>query len=274
VATPSLNASFSSVAGAASTDVWAVGSQAVHNSTNTLIEHWNGTTWSVVTSPKLPDGSRLSGVTAPATNNVWAEGVEADSANALIEHWDGSSWSLVSSPAFAGLFTTAISADAATDVWAVGDTTGNTPSLHWDGTSWTLIPTVHLRFGGVSGLFARSPTDVWAVGTGPGTPSGGCSAHPAELIEHWNGIIWTVVPSVNPFPCHNDSMLAVAADAATDAWAVGGGPALTEHWDGTSWSLVEPPSQVASLLGLTALSSGLVLAVGGGTNGSGIILSN
>jgi hypothetical protein len=64
VSTPALNGTFTGVAGATSTDVWAVGNQAAGKSVNTLIEHWNGTSWGVVSSPKLPDGSELRGVTA------------------------------------------------------------------------------------------------------------------------------------------------------------------------------------------------------------------
>jgi hypothetical protein len=282
VATPSLNASLSSVAGAATNDVWAVGNRSTGTSIfsiNTLIEHWNGTSWSVASSPKLPDGSSLRGVATPATNNVWAVGFAAGpsgSASALVEHWDGASWRIVSSPSFTNLVgASGVSADSTGDVWALATLAGGGgASLHWNGQSWSQIPTARLRFGGVDTVAALSASNVWAVGTGPGTVTGGCSAHPSELIEHWDGTSWSVVPSVNPFPCHNDSMNGVAAAAANDVWAVGNGPAFTEHWNGASWGLVSTPSQVSRLIGMTALSSGTVVAVGQGTNGSGIILTN
>jgi hypothetical protein len=235
VPTPALNASLSGVAGAAGNDVWAVGDQAQGSSVSTLIEHWDGTSWSVVSSPKLPKGSQLTGVTAPAAGNAWATGFAAGSADALMEHWDGTRWSIVSSPAFTGVtITGGISADSSTDVWAMGflatsSTTTQNVSLHWDGTSWTQIPAVHLRFGGVGPVTALSPANVWAVGTGPGVPTGGFSAHPTAVIE---------------------------------------------HWDGTSWSIVDTPGGVSFLAGMAASSSGHVLAVGQGTNQSGIILSN
>ena len=283
VPTPSLNASLAGVAGAASNDVWAVGNQADGNTVNTLIEHWDGTSWNVTPSPNLPKGSQLTGVTAPATNNAWAVGFASGSTNALVEHWDGTSWSIAASPAFTGvtISTGAVSADSATDVWAMGFVACSAPcttepnvSLHWDGTSWAQIPAAHLRFGGVGRLAALSPANVWAVGTGPGTPTGGCSAHPAELIEHWDGTSWSVVPSVNPFPCHNDSMQAIAAVSANDIWAVGNTAPFTERWNGTSWSVVATPDGVSVLVGMAASSAGTVLAVGQGTDGSGIILSN
>jgi hypothetical protein len=74
-----------SVAAAASSDVWAVG-------TPPFIAHWNGTSCSVASSPTLPPNSSLSAVTAPAANNAWVVGNTAGSSNALGEHWDGTSW--------------------------------------------------------------------------------------------------------------------------------------------------------------------------------------
>jgi hypothetical protein len=41
----------------ASNDVWAVGGES--NNGGVLIEHWNGTNWSEVSSPTLPNGSHL-----------------------------------------------------------------------------------------------------------------------------------------------------------------------------------------------------------------------
>jgi hypothetical protein len=270
VSTPSLNASLSDVAGAAGNDVWAVGKQASGSSFNPLIEHWNGSSWSVISSPKLPKGSQLFSVAAPASNNVWAVGgVASGSSNALVEHWNGSSWSIVSSPAFAGVGATAISADSSTDVWTVGNaSTGGTASLHWNGQSWSQIPTVHLSFGGVSAVTALSSTNVWAVGAGPGS-TGDIQA---SLIEHWNGSNWSLVSSPNPNPHESNSLGAIAAVSATNIWAVGsvGGTPFTERWNGTSWSIVSTPSGVLSIGGMTALSSGTVIAVGRGDTGSGV----
>jgi hypothetical protein len=283
VPAPALNAALSGVAGAAGNNVWAVGDQAQGSSFNTLIEHWDGTSWAVIPSPKLPQGSALTGVTAPARDNAWAVGFAGGSPDALVEHWDGRAWSIAASPAFTGVSMSAgaISADSATDVWAVGflatsSTTSENVSLHWDGTSWTLNPAAHLRFGGVGPVAALSASDVWAVGTGPGVPTGGFSAHPTSVIEHWNGTSWTVVSSPNPNPQGNNGLGAVAAVSAGDVWAVGHqllGP-FTEHWDGSKWTILATPAGVSFFAGMAASSGGTVLAVGQGTNQSGIILSN
>jgi len=239
--------------------------------------------WSVVPSPKLPKGSELTGVTAPAPNNAWVVGFAVGSPDALVEHWNGTSWSIASSPAFTGVSISAgaISADSSTDVWAVGflatsSTTEENVSLHWDGTSWSQIPAAHLRFGGVGPVTALSPANVWAVGTGPGVPTGGFSAHPTAVIEHWDGASWSVIPSPNPNPQGNNSLGAVAAVSASNIWAMGlqlQGP-FTEHWNGTSWTIVTTPAGIRFIGGMAASSGGHVLAVGQGFNQSGIILSN
>jgi hypothetical protein len=43
---------FNGVSGVASNDVWAVGTGS--SSTTPLVEHWNGTQWSIVSTPSLP----------------------------------------------------------------------------------------------------------------------------------------------------------------------------------------------------------------------------
>ncbi|HMA37878.1 MAG TPA: S-layer homology domain-containing protein, partial [Chloroflexia bacterium] len=58
-------------------DVWAVGDYCLSNCTifQTLMEHWNGSAWTVVPSPNGGTGSNsLYGVAAVAANDVWAVG--------------------------------------------------------------------------------------------------------------------------------------------------------------------------------------------------------
>ena len=79
-----------------------VGRRVFRTGSQPLIEHWDGTSWSVVSSPNLTQGGFLSAVTAISTNNVWAVGEDDNLSVDLVEHWDGTSWSVVSSPAFNG----------------------------------------------------------------------------------------------------------------------------------------------------------------------------
>jgi hypothetical protein len=74
----------------------------------TLTEHYDGTSWSVVPSPNVGPNSqyqsnKLYGVTAVSPNDIWAFGsyfAASGSGNqmTLLLHWDGTSWSLTPSP--------------------------------------------------------------------------------------------------------------------------------------------------------------------------------
>ena len=222
-------------------DAWAVGS----SSAGTLVERWDGTSWSVVPSPSPDPTSRLSGVAALSDDDAWAVG--SSSAGTLVEHWDGTYWSIVPSPSPGAL--SGVTALSASDVWAVGSSGGATLVEHWDGASWSVVPSPSPgAFSGLSAVATVSPRtrrNVWAVG-GSFDGSGN-----ATLIEHWDGTSWSVVAS--PSPGRFNALLGVSAVAQDDVWAVGNGttnPALpfaaqtlVEHWDGSSWSIVPSPTR-------------------------------
>jgi hypothetical protein len=167
----------------ATNDVWVVGySEPEIDQFQTLVVHYDGTTWKTVPSPNVGNGpNELWDVQALAPDNVWAVGYytpeppPAESSTlTLIEHWDGSSWTVVPSPNIKdGTYYPnqlyGITAVSATDIWAFGNhetPTGRvTLLLHWDGTAWSLAPcpsplNSDTLFGGV----APSPGNVWLVG--------------------------------------------------------------------------------------------------------------
>src|SRR5207247_1103969 len=83
------------VSGSSSSDVWAVGNQydTGLSQWKPLAEHWDGTSWSVVTTPDLgPGGAYLRGVVAISPSDAWIVGYKDVSPPTVIEHWDGSSW--------------------------------------------------------------------------------------------------------------------------------------------------------------------------------------
>jgi hypothetical protein len=56
------------------TDVWAVGAEG-GDFAPPLVEHWNGSAWSVVDAPSLPNQSiTLYSVAAISTKDAWAVG--------------------------------------------------------------------------------------------------------------------------------------------------------------------------------------------------------
>jgi hypothetical protein len=83
-------------------DVWAVGSAPGPSASENvpIAEHFNGTSWSVVPTATLPSGTtgELFGVSAVASNNVWAVGMLSGGTTQLIEHWDGVKWSVAPAP--------------------------------------------------------------------------------------------------------------------------------------------------------------------------------
>jgi hypothetical protein len=112
-------------------DVWAVGDRGVidvPSSQKTLIEHFNGTAWSIVPSPSPGSIGALSGVTTSnASNNVWAVGGDVrpgtSAGRTLTLNWNGTAWRVVTSPNTGG--TDGVGAVAtkpgAAIVWAVGE---------------------------------------------------------------------------------------------------------------------------------------------------------
>jgi hypothetical protein len=115
---------------------------------------------------------------------------------------------------------------------------------------------VNVPTGGQSatllGVSATSDSDAWAVGS---VASGQTLVGNRALIEHRIGTAWQ--QSAAPMLPTNgvDTLTAVSAASATDAWAVGNARVnhssftpLTLHWNGTSWSNVTPvPKFLATL---------------------------
>ncbi len=87
------------VATLSKSNAWAVGYSYdnVSHTNSTLIEHWNGTVWSVVTSPSPdPTYNFLYAITAVSPTDIWAVGDAGTMPLAL--HWDGANWSQIPLP--------------------------------------------------------------------------------------------------------------------------------------------------------------------------------
>jgi hypothetical protein len=119
------------VAAVAANNVWAVGYTITTDGSNqpdkTLIEHWNGSAWSLVASPSPASNDTLTGVAARSATDIWAVGTRQDRSGAvpidrtLTEHWNGTTWSVVASPNVGANDNLLNGVSAATgDVWTVG----------------------------------------------------------------------------------------------------------------------------------------------------------
>jgi len=139
---------------------------------------------------------------------------------------------------------TDVSADSATDAWAIGDHGGNEPIvMHWDGVDWTLvaIETPGADFNRLLDVVALSPTDVWVVGDYGSDDD----SYSKTLVEHWDGSGFAVFPSPNPNGSRA-SLETVSAASSNDVWAAGrhgDRGCLMEHWDGATWSVAPSPGR-------------------------------
>lgn len=273
---PGTNNVLDAVSARSASDVWAVG----NTDQDTLILHWNGTRWSRFASPSPGTNDKLTGVSAVSAADVWAVGyyeVPCDFGarqKTLILHWNGASWSQVPSPnpGTCDNELDAVSADSATDAWAVGfyATPGDRSLiLHWDGTAWSRVRSPNATgFDNVlNGVSAVSATDAWAVGVIFHNAACFCT-----VALHWDGVSWSRVPSPSPGSVASQ-LNGVSADSATDAWAVGWqdpGAAnyktLILRWNGANWSQVPSPNPNPSapdvLNGVSARSATDAWAVG------------
>jgi hypothetical protein len=223
---------------ASSSDVWAVGSYPPAAPTfnggpspeSTLIEHWNGSAWSIVPAPDLSPSDGFAGVSGRGANDIWAVGSATYAigqyvavTTPLAEHWNGNAWSIVKVP-------------------TPGTDPGNTAAAQAAANQPDGVESAQF-----SAVAAVSPSDVWAVGS-LSHPEGQ-SVPDRTFAEHWDGSSWQVVsvPDVTVQEMNagaEDDLYAASAQSTTDVWAVGGADplgTLAVHWDGTKWSLVPSP---------------------------------
>ena len=105
-------------------DAWAVGfDQNVGGLDQTLVEHWDGTAWTVVPSPNVAGlNNQLYAVRADSATDIWTvERASRPAPTSPILHWDGHTWAQVASPHPGGkAYLEAVRAVSPTDAWAVG----------------------------------------------------------------------------------------------------------------------------------------------------------
>lgn len=272
-ATPSTR-ELSGVACPLANSCWAVGDQTASGVTRTLIEHWNGTRWSVKASPSVAGSADtfLRAVRCAARLNCWAVGaatVGSSSQEPIAEHWNGRIWSLRILPEPAGLPADelrGVSCPGTTRCWAVGSaaTKVGSPTRplaeHWTGRKWSVVSTRSPgSFTNLNGVSCRSDINCWAVGAGVN----------GSLAEHWNGRTWSIVATpqgtlggLNGVSCPGTVCLAAGLSGFPSA--------LAERWNGTKWSLTPtaplPPGTTSEFRGVSCVTSTSCFAVGGANN--------
>ena len=236
-------------------NAWAVGFyEKSTTSFRTLVEHWNGSNWSVVPSPNADSGENaLAAVAAVSASDIWAVGYRhgpgapgGGDRKTLVEHWDGVKWRIVKSPspgpARGDGFLFGVAAASAGRAWAVGTEPSrfsSTLAIGWNGMKWQTVKTANPGQGDRFLQAVAAPSARVALAVGSDLSGNQTRA----LAEKWTGTTWSTVPAASPGGDFN-SLQAIAAMNASQAWSVGASranqgarfTALIEHWNGHAWT--------------------------------------
>ncbi len=236
----------------------AVGWSTTGSSSGTLIESWNGSSWSFDSSPS--SGS-LTGVSCTTVTACVAVGSAAN--GPIAERWDGAMWRL--EPAAGGPSGLAVvSCATRTDCVALGGSVAE----HYNGSTWSLTtPLPQLGTNQyLSGIACVSTTNCIAVGTGSGGFAG------FAVGARWNGATWSAITGIEPNASLWTQLASIACSAATNCVAVGtaqtafGWAPAAERWNGSTWSVTPAPMPAgvatAELTGVACPSTTRCISVG------------
>jgi len=223
---------------------FAVGQFQGATNTQTLAEQWDGSTWTIVTSPNSASTQNNTLNNVSCTNpsfcmavGDYQRGVK-DNPN-LIEMWNGTSWAISPSPSVVpsdendlyGVSCTGPANCVAAGHWSdPNDTTDQTQILNWNGTAWSLVssPNSSPSLGNdLSGVTCTAVSHCIAVG-------GQDTAGPFENLILSAPIVasgyWEVASDGGMFSFHapfygsmggkplNKPIVGMAADAATGGY--------------------------------------------------------
>lgn len=237
------------------TSCWAVGSASSSVAEQTLIQRWDGTSWTIATSPNTGAGHNiLYGVTCAGASDCWAVGsfVAGNIQQTLIQRWNGTLWTSIlspnTSPTPRSNVLLGVACASASSCWAIGRaeiTSEDTDALieRWDGTAWTVAapPTVAGSHQ-LAGATCVSMGECWTVGAAV------VDGVQQVLTERWNATAWSIVPAANAgTPTHN-TLLGVTCVTASDCWSVASyhngsvQQTLIQRWNGITWGIVPSPN--------------------------------
>jgi hypothetical protein len=253
-------------------NVWAAGTLSPTDGARTLIEHFTGTSWTVVPSPDPFTGAGadddLNAIGGTSARDLWAVGFDFNGSNlaqGLFEHFNGTAWKAAAPLSAPGIPDfQAVSATARDDVWAVGtslSTSDSTLAAHWNGHTWQVVTTPCLSGTTIistedgcrqsqnelTGVTAVAANNVWASGF-----ENESSDLRVPYVLHWDGTAWSLTMTPDPHAGQGNtgsSLQDIAAVSASDIWAVGISEdaastitTLTEQFNGSTWSVIPSPN--------------------------------
>ena len=126
-----------------------------------LVEHWNGSKWTIVQSPNVPKShfSSLNSIACVSAKSCMAVGIVAEAGGSnhpLTERWNGVRWSVETTP---------------------GPDAGSSPGAG----------------AALAGIYCAEDFGCSAVGDYTNNKVGEYNT----FVDHWNGLAWSKVPSPN-----------------------------------------------------------------------------
>jgi uncharacterized repeat protein (TIGR01451 family) len=255
-ATPLSDSFLSSVTCVGASDCWAVGSTLVPGffgvpfvpipgtPAQTLIEHYDGSAWSIVSSPDATASENvLNGVACAGTADCWAVGIYYDGTryDTLVEQNTGNGWAIVSSASpsssVSELDGAACVEDGKCSAVGIERTSEATQALAESGSSngWALdggADTNPAQLNALDAVTCVSDADCWAAGEYDSTGQFLFQT----LIEERTGAGWKIVPSPDAGSGDSNVLQGIGCAGAGDCWAVG---FYTDSGSGTEQPLIE-----------------------------------
>jgi hypothetical protein len=194
-----------------------------------LVEHWNGTAWTVQHVPFVKDADGLlGGVSCPTATNceaVGSYGTFNQNSNLFAEHWNGTQWTFqtVPTPGGTSFLLNSVSCPQPEHCTAVGLAENDTQVVgsivaRTNGSAWTLqkdATPAGTELYGVSCASAQSCTAV-------GANAANAAFFNTGIAEYWNGTRWalqaTPVPQTNT---HGAALSGISCATLTACTAVG-----------------------------------------------------
>lgn len=247
----------------------AAGSYTTASGTFTLVEAWNGTSWSIQTSPN-PAGSidtHLKGISCKEVSACIAVGYQGSgsSAQPVAIRGNSGTWSLGAVPLPSGAVgaeLTGVECTSTTSCRAVGRYYPTvSPSTYWgmvstwNGTTWSSEavpkPTGEPKRSTLLDISCASASNCTAVGAYAN--SGGTQV---SYVERWNGSAWSWQSSPNPAESTNTVFQNVSCTEGVPCVAVGDWLSagvwrpMAQFWNGSSWVIESVEVPAGSTFGL------------------------
>jgi hypothetical protein len=257
---------------------WAVGDFGTQDTSANQALHWNGKSWSLVSTPdpagtNAEDDNVLGSVRCSSSSACLAVGFDTTpgSTGATLNEslrWNGRKWRAlttldpVSATTDAVNELTGLACSSAASCWAAGSfgtssaQTSLNQILYWNGRRWfeDQLPDPGGTSTGNNNVLTAdtcvAARDCWAVGTY--SPPGDPVTDLRNELLRWNGTKWSQVRAPDPGRTSQgaNALIGVRCTSAANCWAVGFQERCDSlvdqilHWNGRKWlsadGMIEP----------------------------------